>query len=67
LQELKHPDSVVHVFDSGEAFRILGEPLDGLTRAELEQRVARNRRFTAWIDEREAHLRAVLGGREAGK
>ena len=55
------------MFDSDEAFRVLGEPLDGLTRAELEQRVALNRQFSAWIDEREAHFRAVLADREAGK
>jgi hypothetical protein len=53
------------MFDPDEAFRIVGEPFEGLTRAEIEERRALNREFRAWIDEREAHFRSVIAAREA--
>ena len=53
------------MFDSDEAFRILGEPCEGLTRAVIEERIALNREFLAWIAERKALFCSAIAAREA--
>jgi len=67
LHHLKYLDNLVPMFDYQEAYRIIGEPLEGLNRAEIEERLALNREFLAWIDERRTRAFARLAALEAGE
>lgn len=54
------------MFDPHEAHRIIGEPCEGLTRSELEARLALNQELLAWIREWRAKAFARLAALEAG-
>ena len=53
------------MFDPDEAFRIIGEPFEGLTRAEIEERLALSRELTAWVQDLQARAFARVAVLEA--
>lgn len=53
------------MFDPHEARRILRESFDGLSRTELEERLALSRELAAWAAERKTLFRAAIAASEA--